>query len=153
MHSKLKFVLGFPCGCFGAPVSYFEIAIPSPFAIRSAMQKIMQTDVSVFRTQESLDEGSRKIKDVDASFNELAIKDRSMIWNSDLVKALKLRKLLTCAHVRENFSDRDDQNWMKHKLSFQREPHGPIELSYRKVVSHTLNENECKAVPLLKRTY
>ena len=137
--------------------------------IRGAMQKVMQTDVSVFRTQESLDEGVRRIKNVDAQWADLGTKDRSMIWNSDLVESLELRNLLTCAvqtaesaanrkesrgaHAREDYPERDDKEWMKHTLSFQRDPQGPVQLGYRKVVGTTLDENECKAVPPFKRTY
>ena len=65
--------------------------------IRGAMQKVMQTDVSVFRTQESLDEGVRKMRDIDRMFEGIGTKDRSMIWNSDLVETMELRNLLTCA--------------------------------------------------------
>jgi succinate dehydrogenase (ubiquinone) flavoprotein subunit len=69
----------------------------STHSIRSAMQKTMQTDLNVFRTQKTLDEGVDKMKNIDKMFLDLGIKDRGMIWNSDLVEALELRNLLTCA--------------------------------------------------------
>jgi succinate dehydrogenase (ubiquinone) flavoprotein subunit len=56
---------------------------PEPTAkIRLAMQKAMQADAAVFRTQNTLDEGVTKIHDIYKSFENVGIKDRSMIWNS-----------------------------------------------------------------------
>lgn len=69
---------------------------PEPTAkIRLAMQKAMQTDAAVFRTQDTLDEGVAKVRDIYKSFANVGIKDRSMIWNSCVVFKTSGRTVLT----------------------------------------------------------
>ncbi|GME72732.1 unnamed protein product [Ambrosiozyma monospora] len=137
--------------------------------IRLEMQKSMQKHIAVFREQATMDEGVRQMIEIDKKFARVKTTDRSMIWNSDMVETLELQNLLTCAiqtaksaslrmesrgaHARDDIQERDDVNWMKHSLSWQQKNGDEVKLTYRDVIAHTLDENECKPVPPTARVY
>ena len=139
----------------------------SAAAIRDDMQQVMQNNAAVFRTGEVLEEGCRLIADVHASFDDIKISDRSMIFNTDLVETLELRNLLGCAvttmlgaenrkesrgaHAREDFQDRDDEDWMKHTLTSMDES-GKVTIDYRPVHLYTLTD-DVEVVPPKPRVY
>ena len=136
-------------------------------AIRLAMQRVMQDHCAVFRTAAVLDEGLRKIADVTRSLHDLAIADRSMIWNTDLVEALELDNMIGhaavamhCAlyrtesrgaHAREDYPERDDRNWLRHTLAW-RDDAGKVRLATRPVHLHPLS-NEVQSFPPAARVY
>jgi succinate dehydrogenase / fumarate reductase flavoprotein subunit len=135
--------------------------------IRRNMQRNMQNHAAVFRDQQILDEGTERMSDVWKSFEQVAISDRSLIWNSDLVEALELdnlrsqalitiasaanRKESRGAHAREDFKDRDDVNWLKHTFAWMNE-RGTVKFDYKPVHLNTMS-NEVQAVPPKARVY
>ena len=135
--------------------------------LRLNMQKTMQNHAAVFRTSESLKQGVEKMQKIHANFENVGIKDRGMVWNSDLMETLELdnlrdqalitmvsaenRKESRGAHAHEDFPERDDANWQKHTICWLDEK-GKHKIDYRPVHMYTLT-NECEVVPAKKRVY
>jgi succinate dehydrogenase / fumarate reductase flavoprotein subunit len=135
--------------------------------IRLEMQRVMQSNCAVFRNAAILSEGVTKIEQVAASYADIGISDRSMIWNSDLVEALELKNLLEQAvtalhsayerkesrgaHAREDYPERNDENWLKHTLCWLSSD-GKVRIAYRPVHLYTLS-NEVQAFPPKERVY
>jgi succinate dehydrogenase / fumarate reductase flavoprotein subunit len=123
--------------------------------IRLDMQKVMQGHAAVFRTGEVLDEGVALLRKTYASFEDVAVSDRSLVWNTDLIETLELENLLLNAtatiesaanrtesrgaHAREDYPDRDDKGWMKHTLTWVGGV-GDVCFDYRPVHEKTLTD-------------
>jgi succinate dehydrogenase / fumarate reductase flavoprotein subunit len=135
--------------------------------IRAEMQDLMQTYAAVFRTSESLLEGKKKMEKNYASYKDIGISDRGLIWNTDLMEALELdnmrgqalatvvsaenRKESRGAHAHEDFPERDDKKWMKHTICWVDEK-GATKIDYRPVPNYTLTD-EVEYIKPKKRVY
>ena len=136
--------------------------------LRLKMQKTMQNHCAVFRTQDLMDEGVSKIEDLYQGRNDLHVSDQSMVWNSDLVETLELDNLLAqsvvtlnCAanrkesrgaHAREDFTERDDENWMFHTVAWFNVDECKTNIAGRPVHMNTLS-NDIETIPPKKRVY
>ena len=136
--------------------------------LRLAMQKEMQANCAVYRTGETLAEGSKNIHQVWKGAADIAVTDRSLVWNSDLMETLEFDNLITQAvvtmdsalnrtesrgaHAREDFQKRDDDQWMKHTLAWVDEGKQSVTIDYRPVHSYTMT-NEVSYIAPKQRVY
>ena len=135
--------------------------------LRLEMQKGMQNNCAVFRTGDVLKDAVDAIEEVYKKAPGIDVKDRGMVWNTDLLEALEFDNLIAQAavtvnsaanreesrgaHAREDYSERDDEKWMKHTLAWCDEA-GKVTIDYREVHNFTLS-NEISYIEPKARVY
>ena len=114
-----------------------------------------------------MQEGIDQLEEVFASFTDVGVSDRTLVWNTDLVETMELENLLLQAmgtiksaiyrtesrgaHAREDYPDRDDENWMKHTLAWV-DAKGAVRFGERPVHMKTLTD-DVEPIPPKARTY
>ncbi len=134
--------------------------------LRLAMQKTMQSKCAVFRTEKNLEEGVNEIRKTYDGMDSISVKDRSLVFNTDLVETLEfdnlIRQAVTTvdsayhrkesrgAHAREDYPNRDDEKFMQHTLAWC--DGKDTKITYRPVHNSTLT-NEVQYFPPQERVY
>ena len=135
--------------------------------LRTSMQHIMQKKCAVFRTHDLISKGIEEYQEVESSMDNIDIKDKSLIFNTDLVEALELHNLMAQskvtlhsalnrtesrgAHAREDYKERDDKDWLVHSLAWLNN-NGDVKMGSRSVHMNTLT-NHVQPIPPKKRVY
>ncbi|MCF7803811.1 MAG: succinate dehydrogenase flavoprotein subunit [Candidatus Marinimicrobia bacterium] len=130
-----------------------------PENIRTDLQRAMMDNVSVFRTEQTLTKMQNTLAELKTRYQNISIMDKGSYFNTDLLDALELGYLLDFssaivesalareesrgAHYREDFQDRDDENWLKHTLAYRQE-NGDITLDFKPVVITEFEPKERK---------
>ncbi|MBE2254946.1 MAG: succinate dehydrogenase flavoprotein subunit [Ignavibacteria bacterium] len=120
----------------------------SVVGIRTELQQTMMDDCGVFRTEELLGNMKSKIKELKERYKDVFIQDKGYVFNTDLIEAIELDNLLDTAeamvhsayerkesrgaHTREDFPNRDDENFMKHSFAFKNDAGSP-DIKYKPV--------------------
>ena len=134
--------------------------------LRLSMQKTMQSKCAVFRTEKTLKEGVDNIRKAYDGMESISVKDKSLVFNTDLVETLEfdnlIRQAITTvdsaynrqesrgAHAREDFPKRDDEKFMQHTIAWCNGKDSKI--GYRPVTKTTLT-NEVQYFPPQERVY
>ena len=134
--------------------------------LRLQMQKTMQSKCAVFRTEKTLKEGMNEIRKPFEGMENISVKDKSLLFNTDLVETLEfdnlIRQAMTTidsayhrkesrgAHAREDFKKRDDKTYMTHTLAWQKG--NEVKVGYRPVHAKTLT-NDVQYFPPKERVY